>query len=289
MAPDASPASANDSLYPEGVVVSRRVTEAHLIRVSAQLTSRDRQIIETLDLLRLASAIQLERIHFAEGAPRSRTRNARRVLSRLVGLGVIARLERRIGGTRSGSAGYVYALDVAGQRLGSVCGPAGGRRTRKPWTPGHSFVAHQLAVSELYVRLRESERGGTLELIDFEAEPLCWRVFAGLGGARTVLKPDAFVRVARDGFEHLAFIEVDRATQSAPTISRKLAVYRRYVRTGREQARWQLFPTVLLLAPTEARRDVLVDVAGAQPPDAWPLFAVAQFDAAIATLTGGQG
>lgn len=261
-----------------------RVTEAHLARLGNELTARDRQIIETLDRLRLASAKQLERLHF-EGSPRSRARSAGRVLSRLVGLRVLARLDRQIGGVRSGSAGYVYALDVAGQRFASVCGPAGGRRIRTPWTPGAPFVGHQLAVSGLFVRLREAERAGSLEILDFDAEPLCWRVYSGLGGGRAVLKPDAFVRIAAGGFEHLAFIEVDRDTQSAPTISRKLAGYRRYIRSGREQARWGLFPQVLLLAPSERRKGVLVDVAAAQPEDSWPLFAVVPFDGALDALT----
>jgi hypothetical protein len=262
-----------------------RVTEARLARLSDGLTGRDREIIETLDRLRLASAKQLERLHF-DGSPRSRARSASRVLTRLVEIQVITRLDRQIGGVRSGSAGFVYALGAAGQRLASVTGPAGGRRIRRPWTPGAPFVDHQLAVSELFVRLREAERAGSLEVLDFDAEPLCWRVFSGAGGSRAILKPDAFVRVASDGFEHFAFIEVDRATQSAPTISRKLAGYRRYVRTGREQTRWGLFPAVLLLAPSEGRKSVLVDVAADQPEDSWPLFAVAAFDQAPEALMG---
>lgn len=264
-----------------------RVTEAQLARISDRLTQRDREIVDTLDRLRLASAKQLERLHF-DGSPRSRARTASRVLGRLVDLQVLARLERRVGGVRTGSAGFIYALDTAGQRLASVTGPAGGRRVRKPWTPGAPFVDHQLDVGELFVRLREAEQAGDLDLLDFEGEPLCWRVYSGVGGGRAVIKPDAFVRLAADGFEHLAFIEVDRATQSAPTIKRKLDVYRRYVRSGREQRRWDLFPRVLLLAPSERRKEVLVDVAAKQPEDSWPLFSVALFDDAISALLGRQ-
>ncbi len=47
----------------------------------------------------------------------SAARIARRVLARLTELGVLARLERRIGGLRAGSSGYVYYLGPAGQRL----------------------------------------------------------------------------------------------------------------------------------------------------------------------------
>lgn len=259
------------------------VTEAKVAALAAELTVRDQAIVQSLDRLRLASGEQLRRLHFPNGEP-TQPRKARRTLRRLTERRVLVRLDRTIGGERSGSAGFIYALDVAGQRLASACGPAGGRRIRRPWTPGAPYVAHQLAVSELYVRLAEAARGGGLQLLDFWAEPLCWRRFAGLGGARTVLKPDAFVRVAAGRLEHLAFVEVDRATQSAPTIGRKLQTYRRYAQAGTEQERWGVFPTVLLLAPTEARQALLVAVAGAQPAESWPLFRVAAFDDAVDVL-----
>jgi len=56
-------------------------------------------------------------------------------------------------------------------------------------------MRHLLAVSELYVQLREAARSNVLELLDFDAEPTCWR--GSRDGPRLVtLKPDAFVRLA---------------------------------------------------------------------------------------------
>ena len=126
-------------------------------------------------------------------------------------------------------------------------------------------------------------------MLDFDAEPASWRTFTGLGGARTVLKPDAFVRLGLGEFEDAYFIEVDRATHSGPSVARKLAVYRRYWQTGREQNRWGgVFPEVLILVPSEARQAALVEVAAAQPAESWPLFHVARYDDAPAIFTGGQ-
>ena len=265
------------------------VTEALVAALEARLTPTEQAVVETLDRVRLATGAQLERLHFVgEGTSHTVARRARRTLTRLVGLRVLSRLNRRIGGVRAGSAGYVYALDVAGQRLASACGPAGGARIRRPWTPGGTFVAHTLAVTDLYVRLREAERTGDLELTAFDAEPAAWRRFTGLGGSATWLKPDAFVRVASGEFEHFTFVEVDRATQSAPALARKLAVYRRYHATGREQDRFGLFPRVVLLVPSEARKDVAARVCAAQPSDSWPLWRVAPYDDALTALTGGQ-
>lgn len=261
-----------------------RLTEARVVQLERQLTDTDRAVVTTLDQVRLATSRQLQRLHVMDGSPGSNLRRTQSVLTKLSRRRILARLDRQVGGPRAGSAGYVYGLDVAGQRLASACGPAGGIRIRRPWTPGTSFVDHTLAVTELYVRLREAAASGSLELMAFEAEPLCWRGFSGLGGGRVTLKPDAFVRVARGDFEVLAFIEVDRATQSGPAIARKLRTYRRYFDTGREQHRHGVFPRVLFLAPSAARKAALVDLAAAQPADSWPLFGIRAFEEAVAAL-----
>ena len=48
---------------------------------------------------------------------------ARRALQRLTKLGLLATLERRIGGVRSGSDGLIYRLGPAGQRLQAPARP----------------------------------------------------------------------------------------------------------------------------------------------------------------------
>jgi Replication-relaxation len=289
--PKAFGCSANDSLpHQEDHVTPRaKVTEAYVARLAHELTPREKAVVESLDRLRLASVKQLERLHFTAESERANARQARRTLQRLSELRVVHLLDRRVGGVRAGSRGSVYALDVAGQRLASACGPAGGIRIRRPWTQGSAFLAHQLAITELYVRLVQVARTGRVDLLDFEAEPLSWRTFTGLGGAQTVLKPDAFLRVGLGDFEDAYFIEVDRATHSGPSVARKLSLYRRYRQTGREQRRWSgVFPKVLVLVPSEARRAALVEVAAKQAADSWPLFQIARYDNAIEILSGGQ-
>lgn len=265
-----------------------RVTEAYVADLVLELTPRELALVHELDRLRLASVKQLERLRFTAESAKANASQARRTLARLTELRVVVRLERRVGGVRAGSHGSVYALDVAGQRLASACGPAGGVRLRRPWTPGTAFIAHQLAVTELYVGLVEAAGQGRLDVLDFAAEPACWRTFTGLGGARTVLKPDAFVRLGLGEFEDAYFVEVDRATHSGPSVARKLTLYRRYWQTGREQNRWSgVFPKVLILVPTEARKAALVEVAGGQPAESWPLFQIACYDDALRIFTGG--
>lgn len=263
----------------------QRVTNAYVERLAVELPERDLALVETLDRFRVATASQLRRLHFTSGTEAANARQAWRRLRALTDLRVVTVLERRIGGGRGGSTEAAFALDVAGQKLGAACGPAGGRRLRRPWTPGNQFLAHAVAVTELYVLTRERARGGG-EVIAFDAEPQCWRRFTGSGGAAAWLKPDAFVRFGVGTYEHLSFVEVDRATASVPTVARKLRVYRRYWQTGRDQVRFGAFGRVLLLAPDTARRHDLADAVKRQPAAARPLYRVALYEEAADLLTG---
>ena len=263
-----------------------RATNAYVERLAAELPERDLDLVETLDRFRVATPSQLRRLHFTEGTEAAKARQAWRRLRALRDLRVVTVLERRVGGGRGGSSQAIFALDTAGQKLASACGPAGGNRPRRPWTPGNQFLAHAVQVTELYVLTCERARAGDGEVLAFDAEPQCWRRFVGIGGATAWLKPDAFVRFGAGKYEHLSFVEVDRATASAPTITRKLDVYRRYWQTGRDQERFGAFGRVLLLAPHETRRKVLADAVKRQPTEAQPLFRAALYEDAADLLTG---
>src|SRR6266536_5163029 len=246
--------------------MSRRVTRAGVERVADGLGERDRAILASMSRLRVLTGRQVERLHFAGlgGAHRDRTR--RRVLERLVGLGVLAPLERRIGGVRAGSAGLVFALGPVGQRLPGLM-PTKGldwmttvRRSRRPGTPTERFLKHSLAVSELYVHLVEHARGGLFQLITFRAEPACWwRDSEGMW-----IRPDAYVvvgtkedRKADDAWEDLWAIEVDMATESLPTLRRKLTAYLDLVEQGESGPDGGDLPGVLITVPDKHRlRDV---------------------------------
>jgi hypothetical protein len=263
-----------------------RLTLDRLEALAAQLSDNDLSIVATLSKLRLATAIQLERLHFREGSALTQARRARRSLERLTGLGVLIRLDRRIGGVRSGSAGFVYALGVAGQRLNGGRGPAGGRRIQRPWTPSIPFVAHILAVTELFVRLIEAEREGLVELLSFAAEPASWRRFVGPTGSSVTIKPDAHALVGQGDDELHFFIEVDRGTEGRATIAAKLRLYQQYWASGREQHQWGVFPGVLLMVPDHRRAQVITAECSRMPAHTWELFQTVVWDQAVAVMTG---
>lgn len=253
-------------------------------RVAARLSVRDLAILQSLQELRLLTGDHVWRLHFTGGNPDTQARKARAALTRLTRLQTVVRLRRRIGGMRAGSQGFVYGLSGLGQAVLDVGNPTP-RRHRRVVETKPAFAHHALAISELRVRLAEFAHELPAVQLNFAAEPGCWRPFAGLAGQTVVLKPDAFVRVQCDGYELSAFVEVDLATESLPTINRKLAVYVAYWRSGVEQDRHGLFPRTWWLVPDAARLTALQGVIARLPAETQPLFAVCLTADAVAHLT----
>ncbi|WP_131786567.1 replication-relaxation family protein [Protofrankia symbiont of Coriaria ruscifolia] len=270
----------NDGETPAALQLTSRlrVRAAYVAAVAKELSERDRAVIGTVRLLHAVSGAQLERLHFVDLAASSRPVMRRRVLARLVRLRLLVTLERRIGGVRAGSAGLVYALDTAGQRL--TADGEGGKATRRPWTPSARFLDHRLAGSELYVQLREAERHRGLELLRFLAEPDSWQQTATLG----LLKPDAYAVVASDSVEDAWWIEIDQGTESVPTLRRKLHVYLDAARAGHLGPDGVL-PRVLVAVNSEQRREAVEDLISRLPAPASALLCVeTQADAAAFIL-----
>jgi hypothetical protein len=255
-------------LYPVAAMMPeapspQRVRKAHVEQVEAGLSEREWAIIRDVAALRLVQSGQLERLHFAELTDPSRAVVRRRVLARLVNGRVLRTLERRVGGARAGSTGLVYGLDTVGGRL---VAPEG---SRLRGVPGERFVRHVLDVSELYVRLVERTRYGEVGLSRFAAEPASWWP-DGRGG---VLKPDALVGLSVASHDDWWWAEVDRATESLPTIRRKLLAYVRFARGG-QVGPGGVMPRVLVTVPSERRRTAVESVVAQLPDPARQLITV---------------
>jgi len=278
--------SANDSLEQSrgrgGSKPKRQyITRVRVGIIASSLNDRQWRVLKDVARLGVISGTHIERLHYDGSAAGSRL--ARKELSGLVQLNVLARLERRIGGVRAGSAGHVYALGLAGQR---VLYPSRSRY-RPPWTPRPSYLRHALSVSELYVCLREAERGGGMTLITYDTEPHCWRHYSGPGGGRLSLKPDAFVITHVGNFEDRYFVEADCSTEPGTRIRAKAREYVRYWQSGREEGDDGVFPFVLWVAPNDARATFLVESLAALPAEDWKLFAIATQDDAAERMAAG--
>jgi hypothetical protein len=236
-----------------------RVRSAYVDQLANRMSERDWQIAFAVNRLRVASGEQIERLCFvdvSEGRSRIVTRS--RVLARLVAWRVLVPLARRIGGARRGSSAQLFALDTAGTRLLVRGQLAQGERVRvrRPGTPGGRTLRHMTAVAELYVTLVELARTSGFGVSEFVTEPGCYWP-NGIGGW---LKPDAYAVLAREKVLDYWWIEHDEATESLPTIRRKIQTYLDFWRRG-QRGPHDVVPRVLVSTITKQRRDAIAAIA----------------------------
>jgi Replication-relaxation len=263
-----------------------------------QRPDRDHDVLTSVAMYRIITATQLQRLHFPASAfatPATATRLGRRSFERMVRANLLVRLERRIGGSRAGSASYCYALGDAG--LTQLGLPRS--RRREPSAP---FVNHVLAVAEIAVRLHEAARlDEQLSITHLQTEIECWRTFMARGSETETLKPDLAVQlriaeVGNTGYDELHwFVELDRGTEHRPAIEKKLRTYIRYYQTGIEQQQHEVFPQVLWSVDAGNKTAERVDrlksyiertLTGTNAPK--QLFVVQPFEETINQLKGGQ-
>jgi hypothetical protein len=269
--------------------VSGRTQTDRLAELASRLSDRDHAIVGDVVRLRFLTAGQLSRLHFAAiPQPVTRIRRVQRTLTRLVEQKLLVRLDRRVGGVRSGSSSYSYAPAAEGIRLVSYLAGDGIPRARAAVEPGTSFIDHTVDVNEIYLQTIEAERTRAIELLEHQAEPDCWRTFLGPIGNEIGLRPDAFIAVAQDEFEHRSFVEVDRGTEGSTALRRKLLTYVDYWRSGAEQQRHGIFPRVVWQVSRPRRAELLQVLIGELPVEAHRLFVVTATLATLACLRGAD-
>lgn len=264
-----------------------RVGELLLSRLRGELAERDLGIVGFVGEFRLASSRQLRQLFFpaAEFAtPETAARCGRRVLNRLTSGRLLTRLERRVGGVRAGSDGFVYALGPVGFRMTQ---PEGRSRPRN-FEPTVRFVDHQLAVSNLAVALRLARLRGEVSRLELQGEPRSWRMLPGQRAHAGLLRPDLHVRLYSGGVELSWFIEVDCGTTHLPALLRKCALYESYYRSGVEQAEHGVFPRVLWVTRTEARAARIGSAIAHRRGLTSELFAVTNTPTAVPVLRGAE-
>lgn len=246
-----------------------------------ELSMRDFAVVQIVAEHRFVTARQVERLLFYDhSSPLSGARVCRRVLSRLTQQRLLARLDRRVGGVRAGSASFVYALGSEGGRL------LAGTRYRVT-EPSSLFLDHTLAIADARVELAVAARARLLDLVEVEIEPKSWRRFSGPGGAPAFVKPDMYVVTGRGEYEDCWFIEIDRSTESPAALGRKCRSYDLYWRSGREQATHGTYPLVLWVAPDEKRANRIESVIKRTRSLNHELFRFTTAARLVETVSGG--
>lgn len=251
------------------------------------LSERDLSVLQLLADHRFLTTIQLSGFLFHDHAsPDSGQRVCRRALRRLEHGGLVERPIRRVGGLMAGSASSVWMLTSSGQRLLSLrhgLGAVGRVRA-----PGERFVRHYLAVADAHLALLSAARASQFELLTVELEPTCWRPYTGLGGSSETLKPDLYAVTANGEYEDHWFIEVDRATESLPTLLRQCQQYETYRRSGTEQTERGVFPSVLWIVPDDRRAQNLDTALSVARNLDRSLFRITTPERLIEVIAGGS-
>ena len=255
-----------------------RISAQRLDQIASNLSNLDRQVLVWVATWRLATGKQLvARWWSAEGEDRERrARVGRRALKRLADWRVLDPLPGRArGGVRGGSDSLIYSVGVAGTRLLARDGQA----PKRLGSPGHRHIAHTLTTCEVAIRLFAAERAGTVECLEIQAEPDCWRTFIGPLGGRVVLKPDLYLRVAipRSSYEYRWHVEIDMGTEHAATLLAKCQRYLAHYRSGTEQRERGTASRVLWVVPDSRRAGELEQVLGTLSLGDRRLFAVCEF------------
>lgn len=246
-----------------------------------ELSERDLAVIQAVAQHRFLTARHVEALLFHDhSTPLSGARVCRRVLARLTRDRLLARLDRRVGGVRAGSASYVYALGTDGGRV------LGGDRYRVT-EPSSLFLDHTLAIADARIQLEVAARHRLFDLVEVVVEPQSWRRFSGPGGSPAFVKPDLYVVTGRADFEDCWFVEIDRGTESPNAINRKCRAYDLYWRSGLEQTEHGTYPLVLWVAPDDRRAQRIQRVVKQARNVNRELFRTATQAQLVQTVAGG--
>lgn len=268
-----------------------RISRGQLQEIRSGLSERDVEVLESVATNRFLTSHQIRRTHFADHATDAAAiRSTNRALARLAGLGLVAHLERRVGGVRAGSGSHVWTLTEAGARLLRATGEMDGLPLRlRAHEPTTSFLAHTLAVAEVCLRLREAERGGKFTIVELQREPDCWRAHSRRHSDDIRLRPDLSLVTASGEYEDHWFLEIDRDTEPPSRVVRACLKYEAYRQTGAEQKRLGVFPAVVWVAPDAKRAATLQTHIAGTPGLSRELFAVVHIDNVAPLIKAGIG
>ena len=261
-----------------------RIGRAQLQAIAEQLDATDRELLALLAAHRYATTRQLAQITELPGqysSARSALRQTSRRLRRQHGLGLVDHLARRIGGTRAGSAGYVWYLTAAGQRLTDE-----GRGARRRFQePSPLFLAHTLAITQARVVIEQAIHAVGGRLARLRTEPACWHSWLRLGGALGSLKPDLEAITATDtGAEDHWLLEVDLDTEHPARLLAKCHDYQAHLASGTFQAQHGYYPQVVWLLTNQARAGRLAEQIAADQTLTPGLFKITAAPEQLAAL-----
>ncbi|WP_066945400.1 replication-relaxation family protein [Streptomyces lushanensis] len=193
-----------------------------------ELTQRDYDILTLTHTFSQLASTHLTELLFAD---RSHS-VPDKVLGRLVRLGYLSRVGRRVAGDKGGAGAYVYQLGRAGRLLLDVDGRL---------MP--SVNNHALMIADTYLELRRAEQAGVPALKEWAVElPVPPAVRADLF---------AVVDFPQQGRSSSYYLEIDLGTEQPARIREKVAGYWRAAEANTDE----FFPYMVFVVKQQVRRN----------------------------------
>ncbi|PYP90104.1 MAG: hypothetical protein DMG65_12145 [Candidatus Angelobacter sp. Gp1-AA117] len=219
---------------------SKTGSEVHLI-----LQKRDLELLRALSLLRIIDRNQTAKICGFNSTSRVNTR-----LLKLSRAGILKRFffVSTLGGKKA-----IYCLSKKGAELiGTV--PNGLSRPSDSFLIGDKFVAHQLAINEVYCAAHSYIEGGEVRR---------WQVFKQALSPACPVIPDAYFEIHSNEAIRPMYLEVDLGTEGIPVWNKKVKEYLGFAATGEFE---RLFGHsrfgVLVVTSSERRMQSLREAVG---------------------------
>lgn len=201
------------------------------------LQKRDLRILDALSILRL---IDREQTSFLASF-----KSLTRVNSRLQKLRRAGLLKRFFFVSALGGKRAIYSLSKKGAELMGVP-PNGIQRPSDSFLIGDRFVAHQLAINEIYCHAIAGTAGGP--------RVKNWRSIAKPLTPSTALIPDAYFEIHSEETVRPMFLEVDRGTESLSLWTKKTESYIRLAASGEFEAIFRRPRFAVLVVTLSERR-----------------------------------
>lgn len=247
------------------------------------------EILSFLAHCKMATSRQIARLLFHDATSiRSQNRRANLLTKHLKEAGLIYHQPRKIGGWIKGSSSYIWSLTSKGVKTLQTSSTFLSLRPRSKWDATQHHIEHTLAVTEIFVQLKELEREQKIQLEDFQFEPKSWRTYADISNSSLILKPDAFAKLVVGEYEDIYFFELDRSSESLTRIANTSKKYIHYYKTGIEQRENDIFPLVLWIVPDEKRKIAVADTLQTRLSNFWQMFHVITLDDFADFIQGGQ-
>lgn len=177
---------------------------------------RDRSLFKVISLLRIIDREQAQKIAGFNSVTRANTR-----LLKLTKAGLLKRFffVSALGGKKA-----IYCLSKAGAELFGV-EPNSIERPADSFLIGDRFVAHQLAINEIYC-------SSSIRTHSTDPKTSGWRFFQSPISQAIPLSPDAFFEFESNSFIRSMFLEVDRGTEGLTVWNDKIKNYLNLATSG---------------------------------------------------------